>query len=116
VARRRLGPEQAVVHPWSGRSTTTLRGRFGARGPRVWRRTLSTPLDGDLDVRVRLRRAVARDVDLLSGDKRTAVGRGLWSGAAEKALRGTIRGERSLVLRATRRSPAGSIETQVRRP
>jgi hypothetical protein len=108
--------EDDVLHPWSGRTATTLRGRFGVRGPRVWRRTVTTPLDGDLDVRVRLPRSAAYDVDLLAGDGRTVVGRGLWSGTAEKSLRYTVCGQRSLVLRVTRRGPAGSVQAVVERP
>jgi hypothetical protein len=108
--------EEDVLRPWSAPTVTTLSGRFATPGARVWKRTIPTPLDGDLTVALGLPAAAAYDVDLLASDGRTVLGRGLWSGAAEKTLRYTICGERSVKLRVTRRGPAGVFRAEVSRP
>jgi hypothetical protein len=108
--------EEDVLRPWSSPTVTTLPGRFLAWGPNVWRRTISTPLDGDLSVALTLPPVAAYDLDLLASDGRTVVGRGLWSGVARKSLRFTICGQRSVTLRVTRRGSPGAFRAEVSRP
>jgi hypothetical protein len=107
--------EEDVLRPWSTPAVATLPGRFLATGPGVWRRTIATPLDGDLSVALSLPPAATYDLDLLASDGRTVVGRGLWSGVARKSLRFTICGQRSVTLRVTRRGLPGAFRAEVSR-
>jgi hypothetical protein len=108
--------EDDVLRPWSAPTVSTLPGRFRARGPRVWRRTIPTPLDGDLSVALTLPPAATYELDLLAADGRVVLGRGLWSGAGRKSVRLTVCGHRSVTLRVTRRGAPGAFRAEVSRP
>jgi hypothetical protein len=108
--------EEDVLRPWRTPTVTTLSGRFRDRGPRVWRRTIPTPLDGDLSVAVTLPPAAAYDVDLLAADGGAILGSGLWSGTGRKNVRVTICGQRAVILRVTRRGAPGAFRAEVSRP
>lgn len=108
--------EEDVLRPWGPSPVTTLRARFVPKGRRIWRSTIATPLDGDLAVAVSLPPAAAYEVDLLAADGRKVLVRGLWSGTAQKSLRYTVCGERSLLLRVTRYGAPGSVRVEVSRP
>lgn len=107
--------EEDVLRPWSAPTLTTLSGRFRDRGPRVWRRTIASPLDGDLVVALTVPPAATYELDLLAADG-AVLGRGLWSGARRKSVRLTICGQRSITLRVTRRGAAGPFRAEASRP
>jgi hypothetical protein len=85
-----------VVDPWTGPTTTRIRGRFTA-GARVWRTSITTPLDGDLTIRTG-----ADDLTLLSGDGGRVLAKSAWSSAGGKELDYRVCGTRTLSLRVTR--------------
>jgi hypothetical protein len=95
--------EKDVVAPWSAPSTSTVSARFN--GKRNWTTTVSTPLDGSLDVSLRFPRGGLHELVVLAADKRTVLGTGLWSGGAEKRVTTTVCGQRTIVVRV---SPRGS--------
>jgi len=99
-----------VLSPWAGPTTTTLRGRF-KRARRVWTTTISTPLDGDVAVRI----DVPDDVSLLSADG-AVVARSTWTSAGGKAVAYRICGDRSLRIRVSRSRPAAGFTLRLSTP
>jgi hypothetical protein len=104
--------EQDVVAPWLGPVARSYRARFTQRGNKVWRISVSTPLDGSLAVSLKLPRGALHELDVLAPGGRI-LARGLWSGRAEKRATATVCGERTLVLRVTRKGPEGSFTVRV---
>ena len=103
--------EQDVIAPWSAADTREVRARF--KGSKVWRTVVSTPLDGNLVVSLKFPRGARHDLTVFGADGRTILGRGLWAGAAEKRLAATLCGQRSIVVRVTRKGPPGPFGIRV---
>jgi hypothetical protein len=106
--------ERDVVEPWTAPATTRLTGRF------VGRRTthlvpVETPLDGELDVQLRLPAGRLDTIELVGADGRVRA-RGLRSSARMRRLSYVVCGERRLSLRITRRGAAGRFDLTVSRP
>ena len=93
--------EQDVLTPWTAPVGQTFRGRFAATDKRIWKVALATPFDGSLAATLTFPRGSLHDLSLLGPDGRV-LGRGLWSGVAEKKLTTTVCGQRSVVIRVTR--------------
>ncbi len=93
---------QDVLDPWTAPAVTTKRVAF-AGGARTWTLRLATPLDGSLHVQVQ---PGSDDVTLLAADTLAVLSRGAWSSSGGKTFDYAVCGQRSLVLRVTRRSPA----------
>ena len=107
--------EEDVVHPWERPTTTVVRSAFRRGGPGVSTLPLTTPLDGDLTVTLRLPLGAADDVALLDAGGH-AVATGLWSGSGRKTLQAKICGVRSFSVRVVRRGAAGRFTLVVTRP
>jgi len=93
--------EKDVVAPATAASTRGLRGRFNGK-KMVWKTTVSTPLDGNLVVSLRFPRGGLHDLAVLGADGHI-LGTGLWSSGAEKRVTTTVCGQRSIIVRVTRR-------------
>jgi hypothetical protein len=113
------GLEQAAadVHsPWVAPSSTVVRSRFARGGARTWRLRVSTPLDGELRISLRLRPGAGHELALHSEDGRKLLARGLWSASRERTVDYTVCGERSVVVRVVRSGGAGPFEVHVTKP
>jgi hypothetical protein len=95
--------EQDVLQPWTGNTTSTLRGSFGGGVRRTF--SLATPLDGTMTVS--LRGASAFRMKLIAGA--TVVGSG-------RSISYPICGERALALRVERGTGTGAFTVFVSRP
>jgi hypothetical protein len=97
--------EDDVRRPWAAATTGTARGRLTAGRRRDWSLPLATPLDGELEVKLRMAADATHELSLV--DERGArLARGLWAKAGEKTLRHTVCGERSLRLRVAGTGPS----------
>jgi hypothetical protein len=94
-----------VSAPWAAPVAQNVRARFKG-GRKTWRLTVPTPLDGALGVSLKLPRGALLDLEVLSADGKTVLATGLWSGRAEKRISTTVCGQRSIVVRVTRRGGA----------
>jgi len=97
--------ERDVLAPWARPTTQVERARLGGR--RTWSVRVSTPLDGNLVVNLKLPRGALHELVVLGPDGRSVLAKGLWSGAAEKHATATVCGQRSIVVRVTRSVPTG---------
>lgn len=103
-----------VLHPWSGSTTTLIRGKFLRRN-RTWSAKAATPLDGDL--RIGLTAAGGgNDVSLLSSDGQTLLGAGSWDSSGGKSAEYQVCGARSVKVRVTRGSAAARFSLRVTVP
>jgi hypothetical protein len=91
--------EEDVLREWTGGSRVVVAGRV--RG-RQWSKKLSTPLDGDVSVRLQLPPATNAALEVLTPDGRV-VTRGRWSSAREQTATFQACGQRSFSLRLTKR-------------
>ena len=108
--------ERDVLQPWTAGRRQVLRRTFTKRGAAAWLVPLTTPLDGILDVQVRLPRGGLHEVALLTGDRKTVLQKGLWSSTTSKTLTRTLCGERSLFLRVTRSGALGRVTVTATTP
>jgi len=104
-----------ALQPWVGPTTKTVRGKF-LRGSRTWTTQVSTPLDGDLRVRVTVPGGGADDVTLLTGDGRTVLATGSWASTGGKSAEYRVCGARSLRVRVTRGGAAARFTLRVTAP
>ena len=74
---------------------------------------LALPLDGLLAATLSMPRGALYDLKLFSGNGRTLLAQGLWSGATEKRLTATVCGDRSLLLRVTPKGAAGAFRLRI---
>jgi hypothetical protein len=91
-----------VSAPWAAPLTQNVRARFKG-GRKTWRTPVPTPLDGSLRVALKLPRGAILDLDVLSADGKSVLAKGLWAAQAEKRISTTVCGQRSIVVRVTRR-------------
>jgi hypothetical protein len=89
-----------VLEPWAAPVVTPKRVVFSARG-RTWTIKVATPLDGELSAQVQPGSA---DVALLSTGGGAPLERGAWSSSGAKELEHPVCGQRTFVLRVTRRT------------
>lgn len=108
--RELVAIEDDVLRPWAPSPQRLITGRLAA-GARTWTRSIATPLDGDLELSLRMPVGAAHTLALL--DSRGAVlARGHWTGSGVRTLRYRICGERSLRVRVGR--SGGATPFQVR--
>jgi hypothetical protein len=108
--------EDDVVRPWTAPVTTTIAGRLRATGSRTWARALTTSLDGDVTVTLRVPLGGVYDLALLGADGRKVLARGLWSGTSTKTARFTVCGQRTLAIRVVARGAGGRFSLRVTGP
>jgi hypothetical protein len=104
-----------VLQPWTGPTTSTIRGRF-LRQQRTWSTRVATPLDGDLRLRLTVPGGGANDVTLLSGDGRTVLATGSWTSSGGKSVEYRVCGARSVKVRVTRGGAAARFTLNVQVP
>jgi hypothetical protein len=95
--------ERDVLEPWTQPPSRVVRTAFAGKARSVTI-PLQTPLDGELKVRLVTSLGATHSLELMSSDGRKLFARALWSGTGEQTLTRSICGERSLVLRVTRRA------------
>jgi hypothetical protein len=90
--------EQDVTAPWATPTVHVYRSRF-TRTRRAWTLQVLTPLDGQLQVTLTLRRGHAYRLNVFGADGRTVLGTGLWTAPTAQAVSFTICGQRSVLVR-----------------
>jgi hypothetical protein len=98
--------EQDVVAPWTAPSTSTRVGTFARGKPKIWQLPLTTPLDGDISVDVRMPAGAGYDVSLRGADG-SMLARALWSASNVKSVTYRVCGRRTVLLRVARTGAAG---------
>ena len=98
--------QEDVLQPWARPSVRTVQGRLSGRS-RTSTLALETPLDGEIEITLRLPAGAGYELVLLSSDGRRVLARGLWSSSRTKTLRYEVCGRRSVVVRVTRGSNGG---------
>jgi hypothetical protein len=96
-----------VTEPWLRNTPTAVAGAFSAASPRIQRVQFSTPLDGQLRVRLRSPRGTRYRLELLADG--AVVGRG-------RTVSGTICGLRSFTARVTRVGKVGHFSLEISKP
>ena len=91
-----------VVHPWTAPTTRRFNGTFTKTGKRQWLRTLATPLDGTVTIKLSMPRGTRHDVTLLAANGRTVLARWTAFTSTTRTITTTVCGQRSVVLRVTR--------------
>jgi hypothetical protein len=105
-----------VLHPWAAPTTTTVRARFAGRA-HVWSRTIATPLDGDLRIRISVPGGGGTDdLTLRTSDGRTLLAKSTWDNSGGKAVAYRICGTRSLKVRVTRVGAATRFTLHITSP
>ena len=91
-----------VVHPWTTPATRRFGGTFTNSGKRQWSRTLATPLDGSITIKLSMPAGIRHDMTLLAANGRSVLAR--WTGFTRttRTISTTICGQRTVVLRVTR--------------
>jgi hypothetical protein len=90
-----------VLHPWTGSTTRTIRGKFLRRN-RSWATQIATPLDGELRLRLTALGGGADDVTLLSSDGQTVLAKASWTTTGAKSIEYRVCGARSVRVRVRR--------------
>jgi hypothetical protein len=106
--------EEDVVRPWIGPKLTARTGRIRA-STRSWAMTVATPLDGDLELSLRMPLGAGHTLEVLN-TRGAVVSRGLWSGSSVRTLRYQICGERSVRVRVGRAGSASRFELRATVP
>ena len=101
-----------VLHPWTGPTTTSIRGTFLRRN-HTWSGRVATPLDGDLRIRVHVSGGGADDVTLFSSDGKTRLATSSWDGSGGKSVEYRVCGARSVKVRVSRGGPAARFSLRV---
>jgi hypothetical protein len=105
--------EADVLRPWSQSSPQQIVARFPGRA-RTWTRVISTPLDGDLEITLRMPLGAGHNLELLAPRGGVLV-RGAWSGSGTRTVRYRVCGERAVRVRVGR-AGAPRFRLQVRVP
>jgi hypothetical protein len=99
-----------VLDPWAGSRVVRIRCRF-AGSSRSWTRSVATPLDGDLRIRV----SPADDLTITAGGT-MVVARAHWDSTGGKELDFRVCGERSVTLHVGRVTAAARFTLRITRP
>jgi hypothetical protein len=103
-----------VLRPWAPSPQRRIVGRFRNKA-RTWTRAIATPLDGDLELSLRMPLGAGHSLELL--DSRGAVvASGLWSGSSVRTLRYQVCGERTVRVRVGRVGGAPRFELRATVP
>lgn len=108
--------ERDVVHPWTATTKSVSRTRFTPKGRRVWSIPITTPLDGEIAITIKLPKGGLHDAVLVDRDRKAALATALWAGPTTKRITTTVCGPRSLVLRVGQRGAFGRVVATVARP
>lgn len=81
-----------VSRPWVRPTVSTRSGRI--RAGRAWTTTVATPLDGDLELSLKLVAATGVRLQIFEGDGVRVAARGLWASATEQRARLPVCGTR----------------------
>lgn len=106
--------ENDVLRPWAPSQQQHIVGRFPSQA-RTWTRAIATPLDGDLELSLRMPLGAGHTVEVLDA-RGVVLTRGLWSGSGVRTLRYRICGERSVRVRVGRAGGAPRFEVRVNAP
>jgi len=105
-----------VINPWQSMTTHRYAGRFVKGGKRTWQRTLATPLDGNITVRLSMPVGPRHDVALYTADGHTLLGRWGAFTTRTRTISTTICGQRSVQVRVTRGTATGLFAVAVTAP
>jgi len=106
--------EDDVLQPWAPSPQRLVTGRFRGEARR-WTHSIATPLDGDLELSLRMPVGGGHTLELL--DSRGAVvARGYWSASGVRTLRYRICGQRSVRVRVGRASGEPRFQVRVNLP
>jgi hypothetical protein len=92
--------EEDVLRPWSQPKPTKKRARVRA-GTRSWTMTVASPLDGSIEVSVKLAAGTGATLDVLDG---RVAARGLWASTTEQRASFRVCGSRRVRVRVTARA------------
>jgi hypothetical protein len=90
--------EADVLRPWSRSRPVIRRVRIPA-GARLWTTRVATPLDGELEVTMRLPTGAGGKLAVLDGHTGRLAGRGLWSSSTEQRASVRVCGARGMTVR-----------------
>jgi hypothetical protein len=105
-----------VLQPWTTPTTRRFTGTFTKKGKRQWQRTLATPLDGNIVVKLTMPVGPRHDVGLLAPNGRTVLAHWTAFTSKTRTITTTICGQRSVVLRVTRGTAPGPFAVAVTSP
>jgi hypothetical protein len=108
--------EEDVLQPWTPPAAKVLSGRFAPKGQQALTFSLATPLDGDLSIVLTMPEGALYGLSLVGTNPATILTTGLWSGVTEKRLAFTICGQRSVLVRVTRRGALGRFSLRISQP
>jgi hypothetical protein len=106
--------EADVLRPWAPSPLRVLAGRL-RNGARTWTHSIMTPLDGDLELSLRMPLGAGHTLDLLDS-RGLVVASGLWSGSGVRTLRYRICGQRSVRIRVGRAGGPQRFQVRVNVP
>ena len=105
-----------VMQPWTGRRSTAWRGSLGPSLGRT-SRTIATPLDGRVTVRMTTPRGSDFDLYLLSAEPGPPqILRRVTGGGLKRRVDAAVCGERAVRIEVRRRSGAGPFSVKISRP
>jgi hypothetical protein len=107
--------EADVLEPWTAPTSTTKRARFSSNGSRSSSLSITTPLDGDVHVRLTMPLGGAYELSVLDSHG-TQLARGALSGDRTLTADALVCGARSLTVRVVRRGAAGSFSIDLSYP
>lgn len=106
--------EDDVLRPWAPTPLRLVVGRL-RDGARAWTHSIQTPLDGELELSLRMPLGAGHTLELLDS-RGGVVARGLWSSSGVRTLRYRICGERSVRVRVGRAGGAPRFQVRVNVP
>ena len=106
--------EDDVLRPWAPSPQRHIVGRFRNQA-RTWTRAIATPLDGDLELSLRMPLGAGHTLEVLDS-RGVVLTRGLWSGSGVRTLRYRICGERSVRVRVGRAGGEPRFQVRVHVP
>jgi len=106
--------EDDVLRPWAPSPQRRIVGRFRNKA-RTWTRAIATPLDGDLELSLRMALGAGHTLELLDSHG-AVVANGLWSGSSVRTLRYRVCGERAVRVRVGRAGSAPRFELRANVP
>ena len=106
--------EDDVLRPWAPSPQRRIVARFRNQA-RTWTRAIATPLDGDLELSLRMPPGAGHSLELLDSHG-AVVASGLWSGSSVRTLRYQVCGERTVRVRVGRAGGASRFELRANVP